>query len=116
MNVNTAIKNIKAELNIVKAENKKFNNADVEREIKNVESGLKDLKKYIDLMLDMDNVGSCDYRSSMITSVNFCYKFLAEANFCFWRNSGSLYLDNEEYNNAKTHYEAEEERLNGIQI
>jgi len=116
MNVNTVIKNIKAELATVKTENQKFNNEDVKREIKNVENGIKELKIYIDLMLDMDNEGSVDYRSNMKTTVNFCYKYLSEANFRFWRICGSVYLDDDEYNNARAHYDSEEERLKGIQI
>jgi len=111
MNVNTAVKNIKAELATVKTENQKFNNEDVKRQITNVETGIKELKNYIEIMLDMDNIGGFDHRSSMVTTVNFCYDCLSQANFYFYMACGSVYLDHEEYMTAKKHYNGEEERL-----
>jgi hypothetical protein len=116
MNVNTAIKNIKAELATVKAENQKFNNVDVKRQIKNVEDGIKELKNYIEIMLDMDNVGSFDYRSSMITTVNLCYDCLSQANFTFYMNCGEIYPDILKYKAMKKHYEDEETRLKSTTI
>jgi len=116
MNVNTAIKNIKTELSTVKEENKKFKNTDVDRQIKSVVTGIKDLERYREYMLEMSDAGGYDHRFSMMTGVKFCYDCLSSANFYFYMSCGAIYIDNDEYANAKAHYEQEEDRLKNINI
>ena len=113
MNVNKAIKMIKAETNKVNEENKKFDNKDVKNHLKQVNEWIKETIKMRDIMLDLSV--SYDYRTSMITNVNFCFEWIGECYFLMLMKCGCI-EDYEEYNKTREFYKEEEERVKSLKI
>lgn len=115
MNVNEAIKAIKIELKKVKEENKKFKNEDVKKHVKEVELWVIELINMRDSMLDLSNPNGPDYRTSMITSVNFCLDWVSSCYLFMFLNCGSISEYNE-YEKTRDFYKNEQKRIESLKI